>query len=157
MKNPATLITRGKIQQARIGARTLLQITGLDGEVFNNVELLLPPGYVANPVAGDVTLLEANGVRSHVIAACGDNTADTVANLQPGEFGLSAGGTRTILFRVDGIHIVDTAKIVLQAPVLQWTPDGTTFHTLATDAHTHKYNPGGGAVTDTTAPDTGLT
>ncbi len=133
----ATLITRGKVMLARMAARTLLQVTGLDNETFNNVELLLPPGYVASPLAGsDVILLQTNGLRSHLVALCGDNTADTVANLTPGEVGL-ARGPRSVILRVSGIVLTDPQKIVLQTPELYWSPDGQTMHKLATDTHTH--------------------
>jgi phage gp45-like len=143
-------ITRGKVAGAKMAARTLLQVTGLDGEVFGNIELLLPPGYVANPLpASDVLLAEANGVRGHTVALAGDNTGDTVPGLQPGEAGLSRGG-RSVLLRLAATHITDPVQIILQAPSLVWTPDGVNFYELATATHTH----GGVAsgVADTTVP-----
>ncbi|MDD2794357.1 phage baseplate assembly protein [Acidocella sp.] len=118
----ASLITRGKVVLARMAARALLQVTGLDGETFANVELLLPPGYVANPTGGDVVLLQTNGLRSHVVALGGDSTADTVADLQPGEIGLSRNG-KTVLLRVGSVTIVDPAEIILIAPLVNFQGD----------------------------------
>ncbi len=115
----ASLITRGKVVLARMAARALLQVTGLDGETFANVELLLPPGYVANPTGGDVVLLQTNGLRSHVVALGGDSTADTVADLQPGEIGLSRNG-KTVLLRVGSVTIVDPEEIILIAPLVNF-------------------------------------
>ena len=141
----STIVTRGKTALARIAARTLLQVTALDQETFNNIELLLPPGYVANPKpGGDVLLLEANGLRGHVVAICGDSTADTVATLQPGELGLATNG-KSVLLLSASVTVKDPQAIILQAPVLQWTPDGVTFYTLATSTHTHDVS---GEVTD---------
>lgn len=120
-----TQITRGKVMSGRVAGRTLLQITGLDGEVLGNIELLLPYGHVANPLpASDVLLLQANGVRSHTVAMGGDNTADRVADLQPGEAGLSIGG-RSVILRVDGTEVIDPVEIVLTAPVVMINGNGT--------------------------------
>lgn len=139
----ASMITRGKVVSARLAARTLLQVTGLDNETFGNVELLLPPGYVALPVAeSDVLLLQANGVRDHRVALAGDAIADRLGDLQPGEIGLARNGRRVIL-RVDHIEISDPAEIRLIAPSLTWSPDGSTFYRLATETHDH-VDPQGG-------------
>jgi phage gp45-like len=145
----SSMITRGKVIAARMAARTLLQITGLDQETFSNVELLLPPGYVANPAAGgDVIILQANGVRDHRLAIAGDYTADAIADLQPGEIGLSRGG-RTVILRQNWTEIIDPLEIRLVAPLLHWSPDGKNFYRLATETHVHT-DPQGGS----TAPPT---
>jgi phage gp45-like len=133
----SSLITRGKVLAARMSVRTLVQISGLDQEEFSNVELLLPPGYVALPIEGsDVILLQANGVRDHRVALAGDTTADAVPDLAPGEIGLSRNGRRVIL-RTGYTEIVDPVEIRLVAPLLHWSPDGDTFYTLATAQHMH--------------------
>ena len=129
-----TAIVRGKVTLARMAARTLLQVTGLDGETFNDVELLLPPGYVANPTGGDVLIIRPVGRRR--VAICGDSTGDAVSNLLPGEIGLARGGRRVIL-RQAWTEVVDPAEIRLVSPVVHWSPDGTTFYRLATEDHIH--------------------
>ena len=133
----ATMITRGKVALAMLFGRTVVQATGFDGETFGRIELLMPPFYTAMPLAGaDIIFLQTNGVRGHLVALGGDNLADKVADLQPGEGGLAHNG-KQVLLRLSQIAIVDPQKIVLQAPELYWSPDGVTMHKLATDAHTH--------------------
>lgn len=146
--NIASIVTRGKVIASQLAARTLLQASGLDRETFSNVELLLPPGYCARPVAGaDIVILEVGGLRDHKIALGGDNIADRVADLQPGEYGLARNGQRVIL-RQGFIEIVSASAIRLVAPSLTWSSDGTNFYTLATSTHTHA-DPQGG---ETAAP-----
>jgi phage gp45-like len=102
-----SMITRGKVASATVGARTILQVTGLDNETFNGVELLLPPGYTARPAAGaDVTILQCNGTRDHKVALAGDLVGEVQADLEPGEFGLIAFGHR-ILLRTNVVQIYD--------------------------------------------------
>jgi phage gp45-like len=100
-----SLVTRAKVTAAAVGSRTLLQISGLQGEVKTTVELLLPPGYSARPLAGaDVVVFQVMGTRDHLVALGGDNAgADAIAGLAPGEFGLrnAAAGTQ-IVFRNTG-------------------------------------------------------
>jgi phage gp45-like len=152
----SSMITRGKIVAARIAVRTLVQVSGLDNEDFSNVELLLPPGYVALPTAGsDIILLQANGIRDHRLAIAGDSTDDVVTDLAPGEIGLSRNGRRVIL-RTGYTEIVDPVEIRLVAPLLHWSPDGATFYTLATSQHTH-IDSEHGATTPPVATDPGLT
>jgi phage gp45-like len=94
-----SMLTGGKVMAARMGPRTLLQVTGLDGEVAQVIELLLPHGYSARPVAGsDVALLQMLGSRDQLVAIGGDLVGNAIADLAPGEFGLSD-GTQTIVVR----------------------------------------------------------
>ena len=91
-------VTRAKVTQATVGPRTILQVTGLDNESFDGVELLLPPGYVALPTAqSDVLLLQCNASRDHKVALGGDLVGQTVADLAPGEGGLRFGTHQVIL------------------------------------------------------------
>lgn len=130
-------VTRGKVKLSTISGRTILQVTGLDNEVFANIELLLPFGIVASPTAdSDVLLMQVNNQRSHVVALGSDNLADAQTDLQPGEMGMRV-GNRMVLLRLDHTLVQDPNKIVLQAPELYWSPDGTAMHRLATDTHTH--------------------
>ena len=112
----ASTVTRAKVSTATIGPRTMLQVTGLDNEVFDDVELLLPFGMVALPVAGsDVMLFQVNGSRDHKVALMGDNTGDVVATLGPGEIGFSRNG-QTVLLRANGVEVVTPLAINLAAP-----------------------------------------
>ena len=142
-------ITRGKVAAAKVAARTILQLTGLANETPAGIELILPPGYVAVPLAlADILIVPILGTRNHQVALGGDSTADTVRNLAPGESGLSQTGVRRVILRNGYIEIVDPVKIVLNAPQVVWTPDnGETFRTLATDLHNHETPDG-----PTTAP-----
>jgi phage gp45-like len=102
-----SLVSRGKVTAAAIGNRTLLQVTGLAGEVKQSVALLLPPGYSARPLPGaDVLLLQVLGSRDHVVAVGGDFAGqDAIANLAQGEFGLRHAATGAqIVFRNSGTH-----------------------------------------------------
>jgi phage gp45-like len=124
------MITRGKVASATVGPRTVLQVTGLDNETFNGVELLLPPGYVARPDAGaDVMILQCNGTRDHKVALAGDTVGQVQSDLQPGEFGFVGFGHR-IIFRTNKIEAVDKAgsSLVLDgAGNIVATPNGGNF------------------------------
>ena len=98
------MVTRGKVTQAAISGRTLVQSTAL-GETLNAIELLLPPGYSAMPAAGaDVLLFTVLGARDHVVALGGDTAnADQISGLAPGEFGLrNPRGNCQAIFRNSG-------------------------------------------------------
>lgn len=148
-------VSRAKVTEAAIGPRTVLQLTGLDNEAFQSVELLLPPGYSAAPVAGaDVALFQVLGQRDHKIALGGDNAAgDAIADLAAGEFGLrnAAAGTQIVMRNTGTVEI--TALVVLINGELRATGDviantGTAQVSLINHQH------GGVAVGDvqTTAP-----
>jgi phage gp45-like len=109
------MVTRGKVVQATAGRRTTLQVTLLAGEVKNGVELLLPYGRSALPLAGDVLTLQVLGSRDHVVALCADDTSLRITDLQPGEFGdRDARGTQ-IVYRLDRLEITTPLKVVLNA------------------------------------------
>lgn len=109
----AATLTRARALRSRIGPRTLLQVAALDNETFDDVPLLLPPGYVANVAGGDLLLVQVNGSRDHKVALGGDLPGDAIGNLPDGTTGLSRGG-RTILMKPTGIEITDPLQIVLQ-------------------------------------------
>lgn len=150
------MITRAKVVSAVISGRTLMQVSRYDTETFNSVELLLPPGYVANPSAqSDVLVIQVGSLADHKVALGGDNTADSVADLQPGEGGMSRGG-RQLIQRLGWTEIIDPAEVRIVAPALLWSPDGgETFLRLATEQHTHGGVQVGGSQTE--KPSTGLT
>jgi len=135
-------VTRGKVVAAKMGPRTLLQITGLDGVSQQTVELLLPHGMTANPKPGsDVVLLEVLGTSDHVVALGGDLAGNAVASLQPGEFGFSD-GTNMILFQGGIIKVIAPTKIRIETPRLECTGDivdhcDGEFHTLGLHTHDH--------------------
>lgn len=110
------LISRGKVTQSRIGARTLLQVTGMDGETKQTIELLLPPGYVARPSVGaDLILLQVLGQRDHLVAIGGDAVAATVNDLADGEVGLKC-GNHIVILRQDKVEIRSADRIDVRAP-----------------------------------------
>lgn len=112
-------VIRAKVVQANVNGRTLLQVAGYDQDVFNDVELLLPPGYVAVPgAAADVLLTTVTGTRDHKVALGGDATADSVPGLQPGEIGLAKNGHRIIL-HADHVEITTQAPVIITSPKLQ--------------------------------------
>lgn len=120
------LLVRGKVTSAAVGPRTLLQITGFDNDTFGNVELLLPPGYVALPAAGaDVLLMNVSAVRDHKVAVGGDTVGQTISSLAAGEFGLRGTGIQLVMR--------STGQIQLQA-------DGETLRQLVTDQFTALFN-----------------
>ena len=151
-------LLRGKVQTARIGARTLLQVTGLDGQVTQEVELLLPPGYSARPLQGaDVTLHQVMGTADHVVALGGDMAGHGIPDLNPGEFGLSD-GTNTVVFRSAAaaggpcLEFSHATKVRIVAPLLECTGDiraQCDGAWVSLPAHTH----GSGSAGHTAAPD----
>jgi phage gp45-like len=129
-----SMITRGKVAGATVGPRTELQVTALDNETFNGVELLLPPGYTARPSPGaDVMILQCNGTRDHKVALAGDAVGQVQVDLQPGEWGLVGNGHRIIL-RTGKIELVDKAgsSLVLDGTGnIIATPNGGQFQVNA--------------------------
>ena len=111
------MISRGKVTNTRIGPRTLLQITGLDGQTQQVVELLLPPGYSARPVAGaDLLLLQVMGQADHVVALGGDSAGAAITDLAPGEFGMTDGAQR-VVFRIGQyLELTSPTKVRVVSP-----------------------------------------
>ena len=142
-----SLVTRAQVTGATVGPRTLLQITGLQGEVKSTVELLLPPGYSARPAAGaDVTVLQVLGSRDHLVAVGGDAVGAVIADLAPGEFGIT-NGSQLIVVRSDHVQIVSPSYVLVDTPTLKCTGDildncNSQSRTVAAmrtvyDTHTH--------------------
>lgn len=149
-------ILRGKVIATGLGPRTMLRVTGLDGQTVSVVELLLPPGYSARPFNGaDVLLLQVAGTSDHVVALGGDCARVIITDLAPGEFGLTD-GTQTVVFRGGFLELVSPTKIRCVTPRLEVTGqivaqcDGAASVTL--DTHTHVAAGTGG---HTAAPDPG--
>jgi phage baseplate assembly protein V len=108
-----SMLTRGKVTRATVGARTLLQVTGLDGETIEQVEHLMPPGYSARPAVGaDVLLMQVCGSRDHLVALGGDATGNAIANLALGEVGLTAFGNQVVL-RTDHVEVTTTGSAAI--------------------------------------------
>jgi phage baseplate assembly protein V len=109
------LITRGKIALAALNPkRTLVQVTGLSDETFQNIELMLPFGRSAYPKAGgDVVLLRVGASGSHVLALFADDSALRIADLQAGEFGDRDYNGQQMVFRQDRIEITTPKKVVI--------------------------------------------
>ncbi len=132
------MILRAKIATAVIAGRTIVQVSALDEDTHDSVELLLPPGYVAMPVSGsDVLELQIAGLASHKVAIGGDNTADSLTDLQAGECGLSNAATgQQLMLRVTGTELVSA--------LLKWGPTRSALKRLVQEefmalynAHTH--------------------
>jgi phage gp45-like len=111
----AVVVTRGKVRRARLGPqRTVLQVTVLKGEVKEGVELLLPPGMSAVPLAGDALLFQVNGRRDHLVALV-DDPSTRIADLKAGEFGFRDQLGQQVVFRADHLEITTPRKVVLTA------------------------------------------
>ncbi|MDT7952837.1 MAG: phage baseplate assembly protein [Acetobacteraceae bacterium] len=152
---------RGVVTQSRIGPRTLLLVTGLDGEVANVVELLLPPGYSARPAQGaDILLHQILGSRDHLVASGGDTAGQAIPDLQPGEFGMRDANGQQLVFRLDHIEMTTPAYVQVNAPLLKVSGDiidnfATNPHNLAQmraiyNGHTHG-DPQGGSTSPPSA------
>jgi hypothetical protein len=126
------IMQRVKIAGAIIAGRTLVQYTGLDEDVRDQVELLHPYGWVAMPTPGSDAIefqVGANG--SHKVVLGGDNTANTLADLLAGEAGGSAGGQQ-IMMRATGIELVSA--------LLKWGPARTALKRLVQEEFVALFN-----------------
>jgi phage gp45-like len=108
-------VTRGKITASVLNPiRTLLQVTALNGETFQNIELLLPPGMSALPTAGSIVLLQVGNSRSHLVAlAAADDKTLRITDLQQGEFGFRDATGQQVVFRTDKIEVTSPTKDVV--------------------------------------------
>ncbi len=128
------LISRGKVTDTRIGSRTLLQLTGLQGEIKQTVELLLPPGYVGRPTTGaDLLIVQVLGQRDHLVALGGDATGITVTDLKPGEAGVRC-GNNIVVVRQDKVEILSADRIDIRAPKVVLDPLPTSAAGLPSGA-----------------------
>jgi phage gp45-like len=147
-------VTRGKVVTVTIGGRTFLQVTGLDGVVQQTIEMLLPPGYSANPASGsDVVLLQVMGSADHVVALGGDFLGNAIGDLAPGEFGFS-NGTQMVIVRTGYIEMVSPTYILANTPTFKCTGEiieNCNGASVTLGTHTHGAGLGG----HTTAPDGG--
>jgi len=147
---------RGKVVGALAGARAMLQVAQRAGETKGRVQLLLPPGFYAIPVAGaDVLTFAVGGGADHQVAVGGNLLSHAVLDLATGELALSnaAGGAQRIALRLAKIELVNTTQINVDSPVVQIGPHGSAFHQLIDqrfqalfNSHSH----GGGAPPDQT-------
>lgn len=99
----------------RTGARTLMQVTGMAGETFQGIELLLPYGMSAIPVGNttDTLIFQANGHRDHKIALSADDPALRIPGLQAGEFGFRDARGQQVVFRLDHVEVTTPQKLVI--------------------------------------------
>ena len=108
------LVTRGRVLSAtRNPKRTLLQISGLAGETFQKIELILPYGMDAFPTAGDLVLQQVGHSRAHLVALGADDPALRISDLEAGEFGFRDGRGQQIVFRKDRLEVTTPLKLVL--------------------------------------------
>ncbi len=119
-----SLVTRGTVQRSTVGRRTMLQISGLAGEVVANVELLLPPGMSANLASGnDVAVFQVGGTRDHLVALGGDTVGGKIADLAAGEFGFSC-GQQKVIWRASGkLEVAAETEVDVTAPRVKITGD----------------------------------
>jgi phage gp45-like len=104
----ASSITRASIalpSYSPTGGRVMLQVTGLENETLQGVELLLPYGRTAQPGAGDVVVFQVIGNRDHLVALGADNPATRIAGLVEGEFGDSDDQGVKIVWKRAGLVI----------------------------------------------------
>ncbi len=149
-----SMVTRATVTGSRIGPRTFLQITGLTG-TQQMVELLLPPGYSARPVAGaDVVKLQVLGTADHVVCLGGDMPGHAIQDLAPGEFGLND-GTQMVVFRQGYLQMVAPTYILATTPELRCSGKVTANYggSGSVSLGTHTHGPGAGGHTG--APDAG--
>lgn len=103
-------VTRGKVTQTGYspgGARMLVQGVGLEGEIHDGLELLLPYGMSARPVGrtADYLVFQINASRDHKVAIGADDPAVRIPDLLPGEVGLrNYRGSQAVL-RQDKIEV----------------------------------------------------
>lgn len=100
----ANALTRGRHAQSAYdpaGRRTLMQITGMAGEVFQSVELILPYGMSAVPVGNtaDVLTFQVLGHRDHKVALGPDDPALRIPSLGQGEFGFRDQNGQQVVWR----------------------------------------------------------
>jgi phage gp45-like len=114
----AMSMTRAKVMLAGYSgtnARVMLQVSGLAGETLQNIELLLPYGMTAIPLAGDVVIAQINGNRDHKVALVVDNPACRALGLVAGEFGLQDDQGQQILVKRTGIVINSSLPITINS------------------------------------------
>jgi len=142
-----SMITMGKVAGTKVGPHTLMQITGLDGVSQQTVLLLLPPGYSARPLPGsDLALLQVLGSGDHVIGLGGAQEGHAIADLVPGEIGLTD-GTQMVILRTDHIQVVSPTKVRFECPRLECTGEIVARcdgNSVSLTTHRHA----GGAVPD---------
>lgn len=97
------------------GARTLMQVTGMAGEAFQGIELLLPYGMSAIPtgMTADLLIFQVNGHRDHKVGLMADDPALRIPGLQPGEIGLRDMRGQQIVLRGDHLEVTTPQKLVM--------------------------------------------
>jgi phage baseplate assembly protein V len=105
------MITRGLLAKATLGKRRVTgQLRMRAQEVAGKVEIFHPYGMSSNPLpGGDVVIFAIGGTRDHLIALLDDSTL-RIADLQPGEFGFSDGGS-LVVFRANKLEITSDKPI----------------------------------------------
>ncbi len=103
-------VVRGKLTlslYSKGGTRTMLNGIGLEGEVHQQIELLLPYGMSALPAGrtADYLVLQVNAVRDHKVALGPDDPALRIPDLWTGEFGFRNSRGSQVVFRGDQIEI----------------------------------------------------
>lgn len=96
------------------GARTMMQVTGMAGEAFQGIELLLPYGMSAIPAGNtaDALIFQVNGHRDHKVALAADDPALRIPGLQAGEFGFRDARGQQVVFHADHIEVTTPLKLV---------------------------------------------
>lgn len=160
LRNQVTRAKHALAYYSATGGRTLVQVTGLSGEVLQDIELLLPYGYSARPVGttADLLIFQVNANRDHKVGLLADDPACRIAGLQPGEFGLQDNQGQQIVFKRGGIivnsplevTIESGTKIRMQAPILELQATSTWRLDIAGYALQFQWSGSGDAYTQTT-------
>jgi phage baseplate assembly protein V len=109
-------VTRGKIISSALSSNqkyTLVQVSGLAGDVRQKLRLFLPYGMSALPKGGeDVVRVTVNGSHTHMLVLFADAGALRIVDLQNGEFGWRDYNGQQIVFRNDRIEVTTPLKLV---------------------------------------------
>jgi phage gp45-like len=114
-----SIVTRGRVIASALNPkRTLIQLSGLAGEIMDQVELIMPYGMSALPKGskqgqGDVILLQVQGSRAHLVAIGADDPTLRITDLEEGEFGFQDQNGQKVIFRKDRLEVITPLKLVM--------------------------------------------
>ena len=123
------MITRAVIE-AVDDAPTLqtVQISGMEGELFDGVEHFQPYGFAAHPHAdAEAILLSAGGTRSHGLVIIAADRRYRLRAMEAGEVAIYDDQDQVVRLKRDGIFVSSPFKIDIEAPEVTVTADVATI------------------------------
>ena len=123
------MITRGVIE-AVDDAPTLqtVQISGMEGELFDGVEHFQPYGFAAHPhTDAEAILLSAGGTRSHGLVIIAADRRYRLRAMEAGEVAIYDDLDQVVRLKRDGIFVSSPFKIDIEAPEVTVTADVATI------------------------------